>query len=206
MRLTELWLQLRAQQVNPKKSLALHVRQPSSTIQKHTVLQAVPLPRQTNFRSLGVGIRTGQTTGTWPLLKKRIARGAHPLTRVRGAQGGFTRRTHIIAILIQSAALWGSPGADITAKTSAVWNRQCSTACGAPHDRGEQRKLYLSYLWRAVGSRDLAVYESRIRSSVLALLGCPITGLPASGGPINPGGEAISGAAHSQRTSAEGPA
>ena len=32
----------------------------------------------------------------------------------RGAQGGFSRRTHIIATLVQAATLWGTPGAEVS--------------------------------------------------------------------------------------------
>ena len=63
---------------------------------------------------LGVGIRTSLTRGTGPLLKKRTSKGIHLLSRVRGAQGGFSRRTHIIATLVQAAALWGTPGAEVS--------------------------------------------------------------------------------------------
>ena len=114
MKLTDEWLALTLQKVNPKKSLSIQVRQSKEIARKHTVLQGISLPLQAEFRSLGVGIRTSLTRGTGPLLKKRISKGKHLLSRVRGAQGGFSRRTHIIATLVQAAALWGTPGAEVS--------------------------------------------------------------------------------------------
>ena len=102
--------------MNPKKSLSIQVRQSREVARKHTVLQGVSLPLQAEFRSLGVGIRTSVTRGTGPLLKKRTSKGKHLLSRVRGAQGGFSRRTRIIATLVQAAALWGTPGAQVSRK------------------------------------------------------------------------------------------
>ena len=114
MQLTDEWLALTLQKVNPKKSLSIQVRQSKEIARKHTVLQGISLPLQAEFRSLGVGIRTSLTRGTGPLLKKRTSKGIHLLSRVRGAQGGFSRRTHIIATLVQAAALWGTPGAEVS--------------------------------------------------------------------------------------------
>ena len=114
MQLTDEWLALTLQKVNPKKSLSIQVRQSKETARKHTVLQGISLPLQAEFRSLGVDIRTNLTRGTGPLLKKRTSKGKHLLSRVRGAQGGFSRRTHIIATLVQAAALWGTPGAEVS--------------------------------------------------------------------------------------------
>ena len=115
MHLTDEWLALTLQKVNPKKSLSIQVRQSKEVARKHTVLQGVSLLLQAEFRSLGVGIRTSLTRGTGPLLKKRTSKGKHLLSRVRGAQGGFSRRT-IIATLVQAAALWGTPGAEVSRK------------------------------------------------------------------------------------------
>ena len=114
MQLTDEWLALTLQKVNPKKSLSIQVRQSKEIARKYTVLQGISLPLQAEFRSLGVGIRTSLTRGTGPLLKKRTSKGVHLLSRVRGAQGGFSRRTHIIATLVQAAALWGTPGAEVS--------------------------------------------------------------------------------------------
>ena len=114
MQLTDEWLALTLQKVNPKKSLSIQVRQSKEVARKYTVLQGISLPLQAEFRSLGVGIRTSLTRGTGPLLKKRTSKGVHLLSRVRGAQGGFSRRTHIIATLVQAAALWGTPGAEVS--------------------------------------------------------------------------------------------
>ena len=114
MQLTDESLALTLQKVNPKKSLSIQVRQSKEIARKHTVLQGISLPLQAEFRSLGVGIRTSLTRGTGPLLKKRTSKGIHLPSRVRGAQGGFSRRTHIIATLVQAAALWGTPGAEVS--------------------------------------------------------------------------------------------
>ena len=58
MQLTDEWLALTLQKVNPKKSLSIQVRQPKEIARKHTVLQGISLLLQAEFRSLGVGIRT----------------------------------------------------------------------------------------------------------------------------------------------------
>ena len=63
MQLTDEWLALTLQKVNPKKSLSIQVRQSKATARKHTVLQGISLPLQAEFRSLGVGIRTSLTRG-----------------------------------------------------------------------------------------------------------------------------------------------
>ena len=116
MQLTDEWLTLTLQKVNPKKLLSIQVRQSKEVARKHTVLQGVSLPLKSEFRSLGVGIRTNLVRETGPLLKKRTSNGKHVLSRVRRAQGGFSRRTHIIATLVQAAALWGTPGAEVSQK------------------------------------------------------------------------------------------
>ena len=63
MQLTDEWLALTLQKVNPKKSLSIQVRQSKETARKHTVLRGISLPLQAEFRSLGVGIRTNLTRG-----------------------------------------------------------------------------------------------------------------------------------------------
>ena len=50
-------------------------------------------------------------------------------SRVRVAQRGCNRRTHIIATLVQSAALWGTPGAEMG----------CSKVYGEHHDQDGPR-------------------------------------------------------------------
>ena len=120
MQLTDEWLTLTLQKVNPKKSLSIQVRQSKAVAVacEHTVLKGVSLPLKFGFRSLGVGIRTNLVRGTGPLPKKRTSNGKHLLSRVRGAQGGFNRRTHIIATPVQAAALWGNPGGGSVPKGS----------------------------------------------------------------------------------------
>ena len=116
MQLTDEWLTLTLQKFNPKKLLSMQVRQSKAVARKHAVLKGISLPLKSEFRSLGLGIRTNLVRGTGPFLKKRTSSGKIVLSRVRGAQGGFSRRTHIIATLVQAAALLGTPGAEVSRK------------------------------------------------------------------------------------------
>ena len=66
MQLTDEWLTLTLQKVNPKKSLSIQVQQSKAVARKHTVLKGVSLPLKSEFRSLGVGICTNLVRGTGP--------------------------------------------------------------------------------------------------------------------------------------------
>ena len=102
--------------------------------EKIVFLKSLPKPMP-HVITHGVGIRTSLLRGTGPLLKQRVARAQYLLSRVRGAQGGFSRRTRIIATLVQSAALWGSRGQRSAASSSRAWRQRCSKAYGGHPDR-----------------------------------------------------------------------
>ena len=89
MQLTDEWLALTLQKVNPKKSLSIQVRRPKEVARKHTVLQGVSLPLQAEFRSLGVGICTSLIRGMGPLLKKRTSTTETPAIPSAGCTRGL---------------------------------------------------------------------------------------------------------------------
>ena len=78
----------------------------------HLIRKRVPL--KCEAQSMGVGICTGVRNGTGPLINKTVQRGSHVMSKRRKVQGGFTRQTAIIATLVQSAALWGPQGVQIS--------------------------------------------------------------------------------------------
>ena len=81
---TEEWLQDTGQGVNAKKSVGFSS---SSSEPVKEELLGVPFPVETEFRSLGAGIRTTDATCSGPLILKRISRACGLLDRVHGAQG-----------------------------------------------------------------------------------------------------------------------
>ena len=100
------------QKVNSKESMAIHVGRHVSHTTHNICLIGKRVPLKCEFRSLEVGICMGVRKGIGPLIKKMVQRGSYVMARVRGAQGGFTRWTSIIATLVESAALCGSQGGD----------------------------------------------------------------------------------------------
>ena len=100
--LTADWLCMMAQKVNPTKLLAVQVREKKSVAQRYARLLGSALPNPAEFRSMGVGIYTNLKQIP---TKKHIHTGVHIYQGPRG-QGGFNRRTHIIATVVQAAASW----------------------------------------------------------------------------------------------------
>ena len=74
----------------PRNPKGHYLRRPTASASSHTAMR--------------------KDGGLTHCIQKTFGFGMDQLSRVRGAQGGFSGRTHIIATLVQTAALWGAPG------------------------------------------------------------------------------------------------
>ena len=122
-----LFLTVTGQEVNAKKSVAYDStgQQPEGS-----ELDGQAMPLQTDFRSLGAGIRTTGVAGSGPLIQGRMREAARMLPRIHGAQGGFDRRAEVISTLILPTGLHAAALANIargdlarldTAVLKALW-------------------------------------------------------------------------------------
>ena len=125
---TEKWLRLTGQDVNAGKSTVWTL---DSDAGKPIQLLGVPIPEETEFRRLGIGIRVPPVRGTGPLLKDRIQRGASVLRRMPQLTS-LPRRSTVASSLAMVVALHGVQLADTadvdlarleTQTVRAIWGR-----------------------------------------------------------------------------------
>ena len=77
---THEWLQTTGQDVNPKKSVSFVIPDSDQEIQ----MRGVSFPKETEFRSLGAGVRTTDSVASGPLILKRTGKASALLDRIHG--------------------------------------------------------------------------------------------------------------------------
>ena len=105
---TEKWLQLTGQDVNAGKSTLWTL---DSDASQPIQLPGVPIPEETEFRRMGIGIRVPPARGTGSLLKDHIQRGANVLQRMPQITS-LQRRSTVAGSLAMAVALHGVQLAD----------------------------------------------------------------------------------------------
>ena len=82
---THEWLQTTGQDVSPRKSVSFIIPDNDQEIQ----MRGVPFPKETEFCSLGAGMRTTDSATSVPLILKHIGKASALLDRIHGVQGDF---------------------------------------------------------------------------------------------------------------------
>ena len=101
---THEWLQTTGQDVNPKKSVSFIIPDSDKTIQ----IPGVPCPKETEFRSVGAGVRTIDSVASGPLILKRIGKVSSLLDGIHGVQGDFEYRCKVVAPMVNATRLHAS--------------------------------------------------------------------------------------------------
>ena len=68
----------------------------------------VSFPKETEFRSLGAGVRTTDSVASGPLILKRIGKASALLDRIHGVQGDFDDRYKVVATMVNATGLHAS--------------------------------------------------------------------------------------------------
>ena len=68
-------------------------------------MRGVPFPKKTEFRSLGVGVRTTDRVAPGPLILKRIGKACALQDRIHGVQGDFDNRCKVVATMVNATGL-----------------------------------------------------------------------------------------------------
>ena len=140
---TEEWLQDTGQGVNAKKSVGFS----SSSLEPvKAELLGVPFPVETEFRSLGAGIRTTDATCSGPLILKRISRACGLLDRVHGAQGNYERRCEIISTMITATGLHASEIVPLRMRDLATFETRVIRTIWGPTRPGRAKEIFFSLL------------------------------------------------------------
>ena len=113
MRLTQEWLEDTKQGVNAKKSVAFST---SCDGPEGASIGGVAFPVQTEFWSLGAGIRLCKGSYTGPLLAGRMEKAREILSRLHGIQGDFSRRVEVAATMVAAVGLYALEVAPATTK------------------------------------------------------------------------------------------
>ena len=71
-------------------------------------MRGVPFPKETEFRSLGAGVRTTDNVASGPLILKRIGKASALLDRIHGVQGDFDDRCKVVATMVNATGLHAS--------------------------------------------------------------------------------------------------
>ena len=100
---THEWLHTTRQDINPKKLVSFH---PNSD---HEIqMRGVSFPKEPEFRSLGVGVRTTESVALGPLILKRKGKASALLDRIHGVQGDFDDRCKVVATMVNATGLHAS--------------------------------------------------------------------------------------------------
>ena len=92
------------QDLNPKKLVSFIIPDSPQTIQ----MRGTPFPKETEFRSLGAGVRTTSEAFSGLLLLKRISRASPLLERVHGTQGNFEDWCKVVPTMVNATRLHAS--------------------------------------------------------------------------------------------------
>ena len=98
-------------------------------------MHGVSFPKETEFRSLGAGVRTTDSVASGPLILKRIGKASALLDRIHGVQGDFDDRCKVVATMVNATGLHASKIVGIGQKDirpfetrilKAIWGALCS--------------------------------------------------------------------------------
>ena len=136
---THEWLQTTRQDVNPKKSVSFVIPSSDQEIQ----MCGVSFPKETEFRSLGAGVRTTDSVASGPLILKRRGKASALLDRIHGVQGDFDDRCKVVATMVNATALHASEIVAIGQKDIRPFETRILKAiCGASR-RGRAKEIIL---------------------------------------------------------------
>ena len=71
-------------------------------------MRGVPFPKETEFRSLGAGVRTTDGVASGPLIQKRIGKASALLDRIHGVQGHFDDNCKVVTTMVNATGLHAS--------------------------------------------------------------------------------------------------
>ena len=71
-------------------------------------MHGVPFPKDTEFCSLGAGVRTTDSVASGPLILKRIGKASALLDRIHGVQENFEDRCKVVATMVNATGLHAS--------------------------------------------------------------------------------------------------
>ena len=71
-------------------------------------MRGVSFPKETEFRSLGAGVRTTDNVASCPLILKRIGKASALLDRIHGVQGDFDDKCKVVATMVNAIGLHAS--------------------------------------------------------------------------------------------------
>ena len=139
---THEWLQTTGQDVNPKKSVSFIIPDSDHEIQ----MRGVSFPKETEFRSLGAGVRTTDSVASGPLILKRIGKACALLDRIHGVQGDFDDRCKVVATMVNATGLHASEIVAISQKDITPFETWILKAMWGPPDQAERRKFFLPHV------------------------------------------------------------
>ena len=71
-------------------------------------MRGVSFPKETEFRSLGLGVHTTDSVASGPLILKRTGKASALLDRIHGVQGDFDDRCKVVATMVNATSLHAS--------------------------------------------------------------------------------------------------
>ena len=125
------------QGTNAKKSVGF---KRGDSGQPPTQLQGVPFPCETKFRSLGAGVRTTDGVASGPLILNRIACASTLLDKVHRAQGGFGKRSKIVATMSNATDLHAAESVVLKVKDVRSLKPKLLTLFGGHRAQGGQER------------------------------------------------------------------
>ena len=134
---THEWLQTTGQDINPKKSVTSVIPDSDKEIQ----MCGVSFPKETEFRSLGAGVRATDSVASGPLILKRIGKASALLDRIHGVQGDIDDRCKVVATMVNATGLHASEIVAISQKDIRPFETQILKAIWGASRQGRAKEI-----------------------------------------------------------------
>ena len=131
--------------VNPKKLVSFIIPHGDQIIH----MRGVPFPKETKFRSVGVGVRTTDSVTSSPFILKRIGKASAQLDRMRGVHGNCEDRCKVAATMVNATGLHASEMVAIGQKDIRPFKKKILRAIWGASMPGRAKEIVLCLMFQA---------------------------------------------------------